>query len=522
MKYKGGGRTKITDILLNSSSSSSSKNSKNSKNSSNSSNSSNYNNEKVKNKIDRLLKSKKPETIIAKIKTISYIDKILISIDVLQHDDKIKDVMNKLKKRHSEVIIQEEITRYIEELKELKTKLKRLETKLEKLLANKLELMKTRATLEGVDDILANPLKDLKDLRLAVSDIKVYIEYQERIIKELKEQVCSRILTPKLVGPICWFMATFVAMFYSQRSRKLLLNTSSGWNIQDELFTLLNDVLNDKYLKTEKGDHKDYEKFSDNTFGNILTLLFKKNSKSFPYNPEFKVGFASEVYIGKLYNLLNIEYHMFDYVSSSTLAYSCYNMEYDILKYTYKKGEYVEQYTGDHMHIYTYKKDNSNPTILIIRVCNIDTFDFYHPDIGILKGNVIHDKTIREELTSMREDIKYNGKNYLLDSVILTNWNIPRRHAIAGITCKGIKYVYNGWMRTSMNPTMASQEFTRNIPCELMQHDWNVKEGNDFCLNTKDCSLDILKQRIPKESRFCFNFSDSDSDRLLIYVLKDK
>ena len=38
---------------------------------------------------------------------------------------------------------------------------------------------------------------------------------------------CSRILTPKQVGPICWFMATFVAMFYSQRSRKLLLEASN-------------------------------------------------------------------------------------------------------------------------------------------------------------------------------------------------------------------------------------------------------------------------------------------------------
>ena len=42
-----------------------------------------------------------------------------------------------------------------------------------------------------------------------------------------KTSTCSRILTPKQVGPICWFMATFVAMFYSQRSRKLLLEASN-------------------------------------------------------------------------------------------------------------------------------------------------------------------------------------------------------------------------------------------------------------------------------------------------------
>jgi hypothetical protein len=34
-------------------------------------------------------------------------------------------------------------------------------------------------------------------------------------------------------------MATFVAMFYSQRSRKILLEASNHWNTEDELFKLL-------------------------------------------------------------------------------------------------------------------------------------------------------------------------------------------------------------------------------------------------------------------------------------------
>jgi hypothetical protein len=70
-----------------------------------------------------------------------------------------------------------------------------------------------------------------------------------------------------------------------------------------------------------------------------------------------------------------------------------------------------------------------------------------------------------------------------------------------------------------MDPAMASQEITRNIPCELQQHDWNVKEGDGFCLNTKECSLDIFKQRKPDEPRLCFNFSEGN--RILIYVRKD-
>ena len=73
-------------------------------------------------------------------------------------------------------------------------------------------------------------------------------------IRDAKKSVCSRILTPKQVGPICWFMATFVAMFYSQRSRKLLLEASKGWNNKRSLFALLKHVLDDKYLNSYWAD----------------------------------------------------------------------------------------------------------------------------------------------------------------------------------------------------------------------------------------------------------------------------
>jgi hypothetical protein len=302
-------------------------------------------------------------------------------------------------------------------------------------------------------------------------------------------------------------MATFVAMFYSQRSRKVLLKASKRWK-QDKLFTSLKNVLDEKYLMS-KNEKEDYEKFSDDTFGNILGLLFEKDAKSFPYNPELIGGFSPEIYIGKLYNLLGIDYRMFDYANSSTLAYSYYNMEFDIFEYTYEKGQYSRR-RDEQKQTYIYKKDTSTPTILIIRVC----------DGGILIKNIIYDKEMKNELTSMRDEIKYNGKTYILDSVILSDDNL--KHAIAGITCKGIKYIYNGWAKTSMDPAMASEVITRDFPCGLQRHDWDVEgQGDDFCLNTTTCRPDILfKDKLADELRLCFNFSEGE--RLLIYVLKDK
>ena len=275
---------------------------------------------------------------------------------------------------------------------------------------------------------------------------------------------------------------------------------------------------------SDKGKEDDYKKFSDDTFGNILKLLFEKDANSFPYNPELRVGFNSNVYIGKLYDLLGVDFKMYDYDNSSMLAYSLYNKEYDIYKYTYsfEYGMYIEKYHYENNHIqYTYKKDTSTPTILIIRVCRKDDVSLKRYTSAIFKNFIIQDEKIKNELTSMRDNITYNDRTYVLDSVILTSLTSLSisRHAIAGITCKGIKYIYNGWMRINMDPAMARQEITRNIPCELMRHDWNVK-GEDFCLNTKTCMPDVLKERKLNESRQCFNFSEGD--KLLIYVLKDK
>ena len=316
MSLKNGSSPKhITDVLQSSRSSSSY--------SSYSSYSSSKENadEKVKRKVNILLEAENPVPIIARIKSIIYIDKILTA---MEGEDKGGNVINGLIQRRLEVKKQmnheeEEKEKAIsrEELSKYKTKLKRLQTKLEKLLANKPLYIRERMEENGKNTIAklenakriqeAIPL-NLSDLEYTIYDIELYIELQERMIKELKEQVCSRILTPKQVGPICWFMATFVAMFYSQRSRKLLLKASFGWDTKDELFSLLKQVLDDKYLKKSDNEKEDYEQFSDDTFGNILSLLFEKDPKSFPYNPKFSCGFRSEIYIGKLYKLLGIDY----------------------------------------------------------------------------------------------------------------------------------------------------------------------------------------------------------------------
>jgi hypothetical protein len=332
--------------------------------------------------------------------------------------------------------------------------------------------------------------------------------------------VCSRILTPKQVGPICWFMAAFVAMFYSQRSRRKLLNASKNWYINNKLFALLKQLLDDKYLKVASRESEDYEKFSDDTFGKVLSLLNKEDSKAFPYNPKaVSGGFNPEFYIGKLYKLLGVDYKLFDYnVSDNHLFYHFSNEELNSIEYRIEKRK-LNIYLYDNKIFKYEEKYMVAPPILMVLVreddvtTNFNKTQFPH--------TLIPDGDTKTNLTSLKERIHYHGIEYNLDSVILANWNKKKiGHAIAGISCKKKKYIYNGWTRTSMDPVMIEKEITRNIPCELMPYDWNIKKHGDFCLNSKKCIPDILKtKKETKKVDLCFNFSKGK--RVLVYVRKD-
>jgi hypothetical protein len=402
--------------------------------------------------------------------------------------------------------------------------------------------------------------------------------------REPIKSICSRILTPKQVGPICWFMATFVAMFYSQRSRKILLEASKNWDTDNELFRILKHVLDDKYLKTLAGkESDDYRNFNDNTFIDILKLLYKEDKKTFVYNPKLNKGFSPHFYIGRLYKLLNVNYTIFEYdTDDDFLTYSLLNEEYnddinlkivqkynrlkkynEILyyKFTLKPQSYFEKnikkisslinrssnwFKDAHTQfnkrdkLSSWFKDNplrfkdihkkfeNTPSILIVIVRN-DTYDtaIYGEGVYYKKGNNvlnnrIDDPDIKKNIKSMEEQIFYRGIEYNLDSIILGDYEENNKynpsHIIAGITCKKIKYVYNGWTRFSMDSAMVTTEITRNIPCELMEHNWNINDDVDYYLNSINCQLDLLINK-KQNTQLCFNFSKGV--RTLIYVKKN-
>ena len=344
-----------------------------------------------------------------------------------------------------------------------------------------------------------------------------------------KKDTCSKIIIPAQTGPICWFMSTFVAMFYSQRSRKILIEASKYWNKQIKLFSILNDILKDKKY--------DYSQLKYDIFEPMLIYLNNSiSAKSFPYKPRLNNGFIAEIYIGRLYKLLNIDSIIFEYnpnAKEDWLAYSIFNEEFDnIISWNFNENNVYEiidkQYDQSDRNkikiiINNYRKKLLPPVlIVIVRDVEVDSkyTKLYHEKFQeILLNSANIDRNDEKNIKSMKKNITYMGVKYTLDSVILSNWNrfyLKMGHAIAGITCKNKRYIYNSWPRETNDYL--------NIPyaCKLMKHDW--MENQHFCLNIKDCIPIHFKNEKHIISEFenkdyCFNFMNGS--RLLIYIRDD-
>jgi hypothetical protein len=307
--------------------------------------------------------------------------------------------------------------------------------------------------------------------------------------------------------PICWFLAIIVIMFYSQRSRRVIIEASKTWDIRGKtgveriVFSLFENLLYDRYLIVGDDPHnsQEHETFNEDTFVEILQRLREMNSDDFPYNPKDNEGYYMDSYIYKLYNLLGVDCKVFD-MFLDDLYYSSINKEFDLLNVS----------ISNIIPLIPTRLETLNP--------DIDVYDDKHPPsiliitrVPLLKpfaNNKIVDVAVKRELTSMKQKITYNGFEYNLDSVFLINVNKGCKHAIVGMTCKQKKFIFNG----------LHVKLKRNFPCVLMRHDWNIQKDRDFYLWDNDCELHDKPQTKADEKRY--NFSEG-YDRRFIYVRKN-
>ena len=360
---------------------------------------------------------------------------------------------------------------------------------------------------------------------------------------------CEKVLTFKQYIGTCWFNALIMSLFYSQYSRKLLLEKSKTWDNSNEFLKRFKYILEHKYIRNSD---EDYIYFDDFKPEDILILLNKINPKKFFFNEKFVgSGGSAEVYIRKIIKLMkNVSLLFLDY-NNKELHYSIYNnidtnfflkakkaqkihKEYENIKQQYLKkksitlenqlsrlkiklislSKEIQELSKQKTGLYKIKpidnveknlKNNKNPDYLLVRLSTDKDYPNHYK-----YTNTNHN------INTLQENIHLNGYYYKLDTVILANFNREQGgHAISGITCNDNKYIYNGWMKSTMDKGINEQ--TKSVlPCELMPFNWNIKNSNSFCLNLKKCKLDLGNNK----KDLCFSFSKGN--RLLIYVKQGK
>jgi len=340
---------------------------------------------------------------------------------------------------------------------------------------------------------------------------------QEEYKKQLKDQPkmisCENVITIPQTEGTCWFNAILMAIFYSQHSRKLLYHHFEGK--EDKFSRIMNDIVKHNYIKSEQS----IKYFEFMKPQNILKYMDKEFYQTFKRKKQY--GFYEELFLPFFLKSLNknvLDIIIYNYDSTS------YYANYYSLMNTYGTPENftidVSRWSGIE------SKDIQDPEYILVHKCyleseqnNVYTNLFYDKDITPPEiKQKLNLKNYGIDITGLKDlnnEIFYNGNKYVLDSALLSNYNGEETdigHAIAGITCKNNRYVYNGWIRTTNDPVMPKNN-DRLLPCELMKFDWDVKKNEKFCLNREICKLDKITQ--PED--LCFSFNKLGKSTL-IYV----
>lgn len=329
---------------------------------------------------------------------------------------------------------------------------------------------------------------------------------------------CDNVISLKQYGPTCWFNSILMSLLYSDESRKLLLKKSKKWNKKIEVLNTIKYILENKYLRTDKY-YKDYEYFDKIRPEYILKQLYNYNKKKFSIDPDVnKYGFRSALYIRKIYKLLGVKILYLDLdIKTRNIFYSMYNNVEIDNNFNEKNKVRIFFNLKSHSTLLKYFK---NPDIIIINpILNLNTSRY--PIHYKISNNPSYSK-YKDIMNFANLNTNVNNKKtvYVQDSVLLGNYNTydTGGHSIVGITCKGNKYVYNGWTRSTIDPNMKidsnTTDYNIKIPCELMKFDWDVNKNKEFCLNRNKCILDIMDVK-----DLCFSFNKGE--REIIYVKKN-
>ena len=340
------------------------------------------------------------------------------------------------------------------------------------------------------------------------------------------DSFCNSVVTIPQYEGTCWFNTLLMMIFYSQYSRKLLLHKKPFNKKKEDIMIIFKAMLYRKYIRNK--DILKYFNFFSPTY-----ILKKLKLDSNLLNIILLKGYTVALFISYFLDFINMNYIILDSYKSNIYVGITENITISMID---NKIFFKSKDNNTMLSYYESFKKTLNDKIPDYIIVNI--YDDYNCDyfINKLKYLQLHydykDKILFnnynyniKDLSKFKNEIFFKGNKYILDSCSLSNFNSKKYgqgHAIAGITCKDKRFVYNGWFRLSDDPAMKQLIINKNeLPCELMVFNWDLhNKHSHFCLNRTICKLDniIINNDILKKD-LCFSFNKGL--KTILYVRTD-
>ena len=315
---------------------------------------------------------------------------------------------------------------------------------------------------------------------------------------------CDNVISLKQTDPHYWTNSVLMAILYSEESRKLLLEKSNTWDVEKYKIQYENFKYVLKNKKMRDNDYTYLEDLNNNLYKNLKILDKKKIISNI--NKE-NAGILPAIYIRYIYNILDVNVLYLD-KKGDKLYYSLYNdinisINHEIIIQN-KDLDTIEQTLNDH-------------DVIIINTAYIKSDTLYPEHYDLSDNKFKKYDSFFKNIIKLNEDIAFNDKIYVQDSVILDNldekYGLSGVRSIAGIKCNGKKYVYNGIQRSKNDEGDDSSILKKNkkIKCELIKYEWDlISANNDAETISKNNSCENIV------------YSFSEGNRYIIYVKKEQ
>ena len=321
---------------------------------------------------------------------------------------------------------------------------------------------------------------------------------------------CTELVLIKQTEETCWFNAILTALFYSERSRKVLIKTSKTWN-NDSLFKIFKTIL--KYsdsnfnIQNKTDIQNYYKKIRPEKLLLKIAHKYDKDLKD-TLNNNF---LGSHYYIIKFLQIIKANYIdvVYNYTNNNCIIKYLQYLKFKTFELFNKKLPYVinqfsninkETIINDINYTLTSKPDylilfTNKTSRIFFTMLNTNLQFSNYKSLFFAKNNRIN----KDDILSVKhysEIIIFNKDEYILDSCLLSNYNLFNNkidHVICGITCDKKKYIYNSHYE------------------ELIKFDW-FNDKRDFIYNDNTLNFTINKKEL------CYSFDKGE--RIYIYVKK--